>query len=173
MPGTNDDKRELRRRMREVRRQAALDPRRSVAIVERLDGMPELVGARTVMLFEPVAGEPDLRPLITRLRERGVTVVMPRSEPESPWPVRPEEVDVVAVPGLAFTRDGRRLGQGGAWYDRFLAGARPDCAVIGVCFDEQLVAELPVEPHDVLVRCVVTPSLTVRARAARSRSSTN
>jgi 5-formyltetrahydrofolate cyclo-ligase len=73
---------------------------------------------------------------------------------------------VVIVPGVAFTRDGDRLGQGGGWYDRFLAGVRPDCTVIGVCFDEQLVDQLPTEPHDVSLACVVTPTTIHRCRAA-------
>jgi 5-formyltetrahydrofolate cyclo-ligase len=68
----NDLKRELRRTMRAVRGRAALDPGRSAAIVDRLDAMPEVAAARTVMLFDPVPGEPDLRALGDRLRARGV-----------------------------------------------------------------------------------------------------
>ena len=60
------------------------------------------------------------------------------------------------VPGLAFTRRGDRLGQGGGWYDRVLAGVRDDCVTIGVAFAPQLVDELPVEPHDRPVDLVVT-----------------
>ena len=162
MPGTNDAKRELRRQMRAIRRRAALDPGRSDAIVERLVAMPHVVGARTVMSFEPVAGEPDLRSLGDRLRARGAVVVVPRQDADAPHPMVAEAVDVVIVPGLAFTREGVRLGQGGGWYDRFLTGVRADCPVIGVCFDEQLVDDLPVEPHDVPVTYVVTPTATFR-----------
>ena len=158
MADPNDLKRELRRTMRAVRGQAALDPGRSAAIVDRLDAMPEVAAARTVMLFDPVPGEPDLRALGDRLRARGKAVVVPRPEPRAPHPIDAGEVDVVIVPGLAFTREGDRLGQGGGWYDRFLAGVRPDCATIGVCFDEQLVDQLPIEPHDQRMACVVTPT---------------
>ena len=56
-----------------------------------------------------------------------------------------------------------RLGQGGGWYDRFLAGVGPDCVVIGVCFDEQLVDTLPSDPHDVPVTLIVTPTTTIVA----------
>lgn len=147
--------------MRVVRRQAAQDPDRSAAIADRLAAMPELGRAGTVMLYDPIPGEPDLRLLVGRLVERGATVVVPDPEPTAPWPVDPSEVEVVVVPGMAFTPDGRRLGQGAGWYDRFLAEVRRDCAVIGVCFDEQLVDDLPVEPHDFRVRWVVTPARTV------------
>ena len=55
----------------------------------------------------------------------------------------PALLDVVVVPGLAFTADGRRLGQGGGHFDRFLLRLRPDCLRIGVAFREQLVDDLP------------------------------
>ena len=159
MPGTNDAKRELRRAMRAVRL-AAADARGSAAIVERLERLPAVTAVaagETVMIFEPVPGEPDLRSLADRLRGRGVTVVVPRADPGAPMTIPPSTVDVVVVPGLAFTRDGDRLGQGGGWYDRFLSGVRRDTLVVGVCFDEQLVDSLPTEPHDVAMTHVVTP----------------
>lgn len=60
----------------------------------------------------------------------------------------PEALDLVVVPGVAFTRDGARLGRGRGYYDRYLAlpGVRAFC--VGVCFAHQLVDALPVEPHD-------------------------
>jgi 5-formyltetrahydrofolate cyclo-ligase len=70
----------------------------------------------------------------------------------------PTAVDVVIVPGVAFTPDGARLGQGGGWYDRFLAEVRPECTSIGVGFDPQVVDVLPTEPHDIRLDCVVTES---------------
>ena len=73
-----------------------------------------------------------------------------------PGDVDPTTLDVVVVPGLAFTIDGHRLGQGGGHFDRFLPRLGPDCLTIGVCSHEQLVGELPMAPHDVRVRLVVT-----------------
>ena len=60
------------------------------------------------------------------------------------------------MPGLAFTADGRRLGQGGGHFDRFLPRLRPDCLRIGVAFREQLVDDLPTSPHDIAVDVVIT-----------------
>ena len=148
--------------MRPIRQRAGLDARRSVAIVDRVAALPELERAQVVMLFDPIAGEPDLGPLAVRLRASGIVVATPAADPHAAPPVRPEQVDVVVVPGLAFTRDGCRLGQGGGWYDRFLDGVGRRCAVVGVCFDEQLVDDLPTEPHDVVMTCVVTPTATFR-----------
>ena len=73
-------------------------------------------------------------------------------EPQGPA-VDPSIIDLVIVPGVAFTLDGGRLGHGKAYYDRFLPLAR--AVTIGACFDEQLVDELPMEPHDVRLDRVV------------------
>jgi 5-formyltetrahydrofolate cyclo-ligase len=63
----------------------------------------------------------------------------------------------VLVPGVAFTRDGHRLGQGGGFYDRSLPRLRASgCTLIGVAFREQIVDEIPVDAHDQMVGQVVT-----------------
>jgi 5-formyltetrahydrofolate cyclo-ligase len=63
--------------------------------------------------------------------------------------------DLVLVPGLAFTRDGARLGMGGGFYDRW-AEANPGARRVGVYFAAQVVGEVPREGHDVGVSAVVT-----------------
>ncbi len=75
----------------------------------------------------------------------------PTNGPSAGFVVReclPEALDLVVVPGVAFTRDGARLGRGRGYYDRYLArpGLRAFC--VGVCFAHQLIDVLPVEPHD-------------------------
>jgi 5-formyltetrahydrofolate cyclo-ligase len=66
--------------------------------------------------------------------------------------------DVVVVPALAVGLDGSRLGRGGGYYDRALRNARPDAVLVALVFDDELLDELPVEPHDRRVTAVVTPS---------------
>ena len=73
-----------------------------------------------------------------------------------PGDVDPATLDVVVVPGLAFTPEGARLGQGGGHFDRFLVRLRADCLKIGVCYVEQLVDQLPTAELDVHVDRVVT-----------------
>ena len=111
-----------------------------------------------VMVFEPVPGEPDLAGFVAWCGDVGVATVAPTPAPTAPDPVEPTSVDVVVVPGLAFTAAGHRLGQGVGWYDRFLAGTRADCLKIGVGFDVQVVDEVPTEPHDVPLDLVITES---------------
>lgn len=64
---------------------------------------------------------------------------------------------MVIVPLLAFTADGHRLGQGGGHYDRWLADNSHVIAV-GIAWDSQLLESLPLEPHDRVLRAVVTPT---------------
>lgn len=84
--------------------------------------------------------------------------------------LRPDEISIFVVPGLAFSLDGARLGQGGGWYDRALAQAQEEeeensqALVIGACFDCQLVETLPRESHDQNVGLVVTEKRIVRAK---------
>jgi 5-formyltetrahydrofolate cyclo-ligase len=86
-------------------------------------------------------------------------------------PIDPAEIDVVVVPGLAFTPDGRRLGQGGGHFDRFLAaldvgdGRSTPPLLVGVCFHEQVLDDVPTEPHDRHVDLVVTDRETFRRRS--------
>ncbi|MEO1220401.1 MAG: 5-formyltetrahydrofolate cyclo-ligase, partial [Pseudomonadota bacterium] len=65
--------------------------------------------------------------------------------------------DIVFVPLLGFTEELARLGQGGGHYDRWLA-AHPRATAIGLAWDVQLCEELPLEPHDVGLSGVVTPT---------------
>jgi len=66
-----------------------------------------------------------------------------------------EKVSAWIVPGLAFTRGGKRLGYGGGWYDRFLAVAPEGAVKIGVAYSFQIIGDLPSEPHDVPLTDVV------------------
>jgi 5-formyltetrahydrofolate cyclo-ligase len=64
-------------------------------------------------------------------------------------------LDLILVPGLAFTSEGCRLGRGSGYYDRFLSKIPGTTFKVGVCFDFQFLAELPHEPHDVKMDVVV------------------
>ncbi len=143
-------KQELRRRMREVRRSVDDRAGRSQRIWAAVTASTGVATARRVLAFRSLAGEPDVSAFEAWCVAHGVDVAVPEDDVDPVWP------DVVLVPGLAFTPGGQRLGQGGGWYDRFLIDVRGDCETVGVCFREQLVDELPTEPHDVAVDRVVT-----------------
>lgn len=168
--------------------------------------LPELAGARTVAAYVSVGSEPGTRVLLDALRTRGVRVLLPVLLPDNDldWSVyegagrlvragrgllEPDgerlgrdavlEADAVLLPGLAVDARGMRLGRGGGSYDRVLArltaaGARP--ALIVLLYDDEVVARVPVEPHDHPVDAVVTPASTYRtgpgAGAAGTESGT-
>jgi 5-formyltetrahydrofolate cyclo-ligase len=145
-----ESKAELRRRMRTLRK-AITDPTaRSGALWRHVEVLPEVLAARRVLLFRSILGEPEIDAFEQWCSSHAKTVGEPEHDVDATWP------DVVVVPGLAFTADGHRLGQGGGWYDRFLVGVRDDCVTIGVCFHEQLLDEVPIEPHDIALDHVVT-----------------
>jgi 5-formyltetrahydrofolate cyclo-ligase len=69
--------------------------------------------------------------------------------------VDPAEVDVFVVPGIGFTKDGQRLGNGLGFYDRLLARA-PQATRIGLAYSVQIVDAIPAEPHDIRMHTVIT-----------------
>lgn len=81
-------------------------------------------------------------------------------EPVEPWlpPSALAEADVVLVPALAVDRHGVRLGRGRGFYDRSLAFRNPHAQLIAMVRDEELLDELPSEPHDVPMTHVITPN---------------
>lgn len=81
---------------------------------------------------------------------------------ETSPPLDVNQLDLILVPGVAFDLNGRRLGRGRGFYDRLLAEA--STVKCGVAFDFQIKDEIPVEPHDVPVDYILTPSRFCRAR---------
>lgn len=70
--------------------------------------------------------------------------------------VKPETLDLVLLPGVAFDRSGGRLGQGGGYYDRLLETLGPQAVTVGLAYACQIVPEVPREEHDRRVDYVVT-----------------
>ncbi|MFV8162612.1 5-formyltetrahydrofolate cyclo-ligase [Mycobacterium sp. 134] len=81
-------------------------------------------------------------------------------EPVPPWlPAgRIADAEVVLVPALAVDRHGNRLGRGAGFYDRTLIYAAPHARLVAVVRDDELVDELPADPHDVRMTHALTPS---------------
>ena len=116
--------------------------------------LPRVIGPGQ-LAWHPISGHHQLQP-----GSFGISEPDPRLTTGIALP----PATVVFVPGLAFTADGRRLGQGGGFYDRLLA-ERPDLCAIGVGFGVQLLDDLPCEAHDACLaglviagRLVLTPS---------------
>ena len=139
-----------------------------------LAALPELVRARTVAFYSAIGDEVPVEAVAEAVRERGARAVYPvvaGAELElAPDVARPErvgvgEVDLFVVPALLFDRAGRRLGRGGGHYDRLLARRRADAWVVGICYEDRVIAELPEDPWDVRVHVVVTERGVMRPGA--------
>lgn len=70
--------------------------------------------------------------------------------------LKPEDLDFVMVPGVGFSRNGARMGNGQGYYDRLLEKVRPDCPLVAPCYEAQLFEEIIVGPYDVYMDFVVT-----------------
>ena len=182
-----EQKNAVRATMRELlRRMDPADRReRRRAVVTRLVALPAWKAARRVLLFAPLPVEPDTDPLWDLGAVEGKECAYPRVEgmatrlyfvhglaelEPTRWGLREPvklaareadiaDFDLVLVPGLAFDAQGGRLGRGGGFYDRLLAGRAADTTLIGVCFAAQLVERLPLAPHDVLMDTVCSESI--------------
>jgi len=73
----------------------------------------------------------------------------------------PEQVGVILVPGLAFGRNGSRLGRGAGFYDRFL-NAHPHALRVGIAFSDQMLDALPEDPHDQRMDILLTDAGVIR-----------
>ena len=114
-------------------------------------------GAQVLLPVSPVvgplgwaayAGPADLRP-------GRFGILVPSAAPEGPEAIA--RADLVLVPAVAVDRTGNRLGRGGGYYDRSLALADPGTRLLSVLDPEDVLDEVPAEPHDVPVHGVVTP----------------
>ncbi len=75
-----------------------------------------------------------------------------------------QDLDAVIVPGLAFDRQGGRLGYGAGFFDRLLARLRADSVTIGLSFEAQIVEHVIMEAHDVGLDWLVTETAVYRGR---------
>jgi len=148
------------------------------AISERIVRLSAFDRAAVVSLFTPLPGEPAAEVLWEAARFKAICcpamgpngpefrvvqnpVEMRRTprgffEPPEGAAIDPSLVDLFVVPGLAFDIAGLRLGRGGGYYDRLLAGRRTDATTVGLIPDRLLVGTLPRELHDIPMSHVAT-----------------
>lgn len=97
----------------------------------------------------PVVVGNDIRPVelhsLSDLREGAFHILEPQGDA-----VGDAEIDLIVLPGVAFSTDGERLGRGRGYYDRFLSRF-PSVPTIGLAFDFQILPHIPSAPHDVKI----------------------
>lgn len=184
-------KAEERVRARALRKAIPPEERRvkSSRVRDAVLAIPEVEDARVVGAYVSVHSEVDTRGVLAALLARGRRVAVPVVTPPEtmhfaelaelkdlapgahgiPEPAPPrtflDDVDAILVPGLLFTPDGHRLGNGGGYFDRLLRGM-PRAFRVGLAFEEQVVPRLPREEHDEVMDAVVTDVRTMRCPRA-------
>lgn len=172
------DKKTLRQQIRSLKKQHSQEELRtqSERILQRLAEHPRFLLATKVMLYASLPDEVQTLEFIEIWRHQK-TLILPTVVGDDIIPVElaenvafaegdfhiPEpqnnpytgEFDLIVVPGMAFDANGHRLGRGRGYYDRFLA-QHPHVYTIGLCFDFQLLPDIPFEPHDRIINEIIT-----------------
>jgi len=174
-------RRELRAALQELSPEQLVTA--SKAIVKKIQRSRRFLETSTIALYWAVDWEIDLSPLFTSEISTGKSLALPRWNSRhdnyefavlnsvsqivkgpygihEPGPecrvLEHQSIDLVLIPGLAFSRAGARLGRGRGYYDRLLGPLRS--AFWGVCHDIQLMDDVPSDHWDRPMHCIVTPS---------------
>jgi 5-formyltetrahydrofolate cyclo-ligase len=178
----------LRTEIRQRRQAIDATARRSLdqAINQTLLELVEKTGSASLSAFLPFDGEPDVRPALEILSQRGVQIVLPViidaptaprlqfrcwhpamrldrnffgiEEPGEGEVVLPQDLDLVLLPLVAWDEYGRRLGMGAGYYDRALepVADRSHPLRVGIAYEVQKVLQLPADPWDVRLHQLIT-----------------
>ena len=173
----------LRRRVMAARRALPAAVREAEAAALAATALP-VEPPNAVCAYWPVGGELGSPELLDSLLRRGCRVLLPLISPRGPldWaeyagpaslragplglrepagpalgPAAIATAALVLVPALAVDRHGIRLGRGGGHYDRTLPLARPGVPLVAIVRDDEVLASVPAQPHDVPVTAALTP----------------
>ncbi len=151
------EKAALREQMKQRLRAMTAEDRQSFSdgICENVLQLTQWQQAESVVLFLPLPSEPIITPLKLDCDVRKIPEVIIPQSPKDGIKL-PDQIDLVLVPGLAFSRDRRRLGRGGGYFDRLLSDRAKNAFKLGICFGFQVMDAIPTEPHDVIVDAVAT-----------------
>ena len=173
------DKKMLRKQIREQKRAMSQEriEEASRKLVEQFLNCDAYRQAKTIYGYLPYNQEVRTVPILEQALADGKRVAVPKvygsemkfiyltdltqvatgyagiPEPVADGPEGDDPTALVLMPGMAFTKEGHRIGYGGGFYDKFLA-EEPDHPTIALCYDFQMVDELPTEEFDVPVDCV-------------------
>ncbi len=175
------DKQAIRDQYKRIRKDIPNKEEKSEAIFNAIINDPIYQEANVVAFYNSMKGEVDTHKLIEHAKSCGKTVLLPRvlgfdliffkitddtkyqtsklgiNEPVGGYVYSPEKIDLVIVPGIAFDKEGNRIGYGGGYYDRYLEFSK--LPSIALCFQEQIIEdELPVEEYDMKVDIIQTES---------------
>lgn len=165
------EKKALRAEIKALKKQHTKEQllEQSKLIMAKLEQHPDFIKAEKVMLYSALPDEVQTQAFLDKWHLKK-QIILPTVVGDDIIPVEyakdtgfavgdfnilePQNVpyqgdfELIIVPGVAFDRNGNRLGRGRGYYDRFLS-KHIDVKRIGICFDFQLVNEVPAEPFDI------------------------
>ena len=146
----------------------------SLAICNTLRNLPVFQNAEVILAFAPMQSEVDISPLYDerflfqyiedgKIRYSRAPLIKGRmgfSEPQDKLDIEYDKA-LILVPALAFSKDCRRLGRGGGFYDRYLCENKDRLYSIGLSFELNLLDVVPFDHHDEVLDMVITESRTI------------
>lgn len=158
---------------------------KSAAIFHRLQSLSCFQKAATVLLYMSFRTEVITDEILSSLLANGKKAAVPISIPHNrtlflseirdiaedfesdfygvripkkdrQYPISVSDIDLVIVPGVAFSEDRYRMGYGGGYYDRFIETLRPSTPTVALAFELQIYSQIPKETHDKKMDFIIT-----------------
>ncbi len=156
--------------------------RKSSAIMEKVVSLPSFRESKAILCYVNFGNEAITTGIIEKALQQGKTVCVPATsfkektiqisrinslsdlEQKKSGLIEPKEIvafplgeiDLIIVPGVAFDREGYRIGYGGGFYDKLLRKSQRKTIAIGLCFEQNLELRLPRQSHDAKMNMIIT-----------------
>ncbi len=154
------------------------------SIRHKLFSLPDFIKAKIIFIYASFRSEVDTFSIIEHSLDTGKKIILPKVEkkerklnlyeikslkemksgymginepiPDESKRFKINEIDLIIVPGVCFDVYGNRIGYGGGYYDIILSEKKSDTPVIALSYEEQIIQEIPSEPHDIKVDIIIT-----------------
>jgi len=165
---------------------------KDAAIKNRLFNLDEFIDAKSVLMYVSFRSEVDTFGQLAGILSLGKKLVVPLVDSKQktltlyeikdiselvpgymkiPAPkvaedrkVELKDIDIIVIPGTGFDIKGNRLGYGGGYYDKLLSKTEKGIPKVALAFEEQIVDDIPSEPHDMKMDIIVTDERIIRAK---------
>lgn len=159
----------------------------SKEIIRRLKNLQVFKRAKTVLLYYPIKNEVDTTPLFNTNKIFAFPLIHPDSNimtihqvtdlktlksgkfeikepPKTHKRIAIKDIDLVITPGLAFDKNGHRIGFGKGYFDKLFKNLSTNCTKIALAYDFQIIENVPAEPHDKKVDMIITETRTIKIK---------
>ena len=173
-------KKQLRKEIREEKKRHSADELMALssALLEQIEQHPRFIASDTILMYHSLSDEVQTHAFVDKwhttkkvllpvvqgdimvlrhytgkscLQQGSFGIEEPGGEDFTAY----HEIDLGIIPGMSFDHQGNRLGRGKGYYDKDLSRAGFRATKIGICYKEQLAEDIPSEPHDIVMDCVI------------------